>query len=146
MIYFLYKTHLILIGIEMRYLILTTILLLINSCSVYQASQNKGIAESDIKACNNKLCVLSLEELTVLSTREKAEGTHSETYRARRRKHNVTYGRALAYGVADVVTLGLAEIITTPVEGYLSNEDYIVFQVDYDKNDSITNISIQGDN
>jgi len=49
-------------------------------------------------------------------------------------------GRAFFHGAADVVTLGLWELIGTPVEGAYSGDD-MAFKVTFDKNDKVLEIS-----
>jgi hypothetical protein len=48
-------------------------------------------------------------------------------------------GRAFAEGVADVMTLGAAEIITTPVES-IANGNVVAYEVSYDSNDYVVQV------
>ncbi len=57
------------------------------------------------------------------ATRSSADskGVFHEVYQGEARKSGVTYARAGGHAFLDVCTLGLWEIIGTPVEGALSN-------------------------
>jgi len=48
-------------------------------------------------------------------------------------------GRAFAEGVADVMTLGAAEVITTPVES-IANGNEVAYEVSYDSNDYVVQV------
>lgn len=49
-------------------------------------------------------------------------------------------GRAFFHGAADVVTLGLWEIVGTPVEGAYSGDE-MAFKVTFDENDKVLEVS-----
>lgn len=48
-------------------------------------------------------------------------------------------GRAVFHGVADVLTLGLWEVVGTPTEGVFNGNE-LVFEVSYDENDRIDQV------
>lgn len=48
-------------------------------------------------------------------------------------------GRAVFHGVADVLTLGLWEVVGTPTES-IFNGNEVVFEVSYDENDRVEQI------
>jgi len=53
-------------------------------------------------------------------------------------------GRAVFHGAADVVTLGLWELIATPTEGVFDGDE-VAFQVRYDEDDRVDEIvSLKG--
>jgi len=57
----------------------------------------------------------------------------------------VRAGRAIGHGVASVATLGLWEVIGTPVEGYMNGTDLSV-EITYDTTDRIANVRpLKGD-
>ena len=49
------------------------------------------------------------------------------------------FGRAMFHGVADVATLGLWEIIGTPVESSFDGNN-VAYQITYDENENIKNV------
>lgn len=48
-------------------------------------------------------------------------------------------GRAVFHGAADVMTLGLWEVVGTPTEGVFSGDE-MAFRVRYDKDDRIDEV------
>lgn len=48
-------------------------------------------------------------------------------------------GRAFGWGVADVMTLGVAELIGTPVES-IADGNVVAYEVSYDKNDYVDQV------
>ena len=101
---------------------------LLTSCSVYKASKNDGISVSDIKNCKTRSSLLS-NGMQCLETKEH-NGKVVELYRAVARKCGLNYGRAIGHGVLDVCTLGLWEVVGTPIEGAMdNNRGYIVAKI-----------------
>ena len=49
-------------------------------------------------------------------------------------------GRALFHGAADVVTLGLWEVVGTPAEAVFSGDE-MAYQVSYDKDDRVDQVT-----
>ncbi|MDB2415081.1 hypothetical protein N9W34_04840 [Rickettsiales bacterium] len=126
-----------------KIIFITLSLLLLTSCSVYKAAKNDGASIEDVRSCKSKECFLTLG--AEILEKKKNDGKESVIYRVQRRKHGSTYARALFHGVADVSTFGLWEIVATPLEGYMSNEKYIVFKVLYDEDDAVLKVNIQGE-
>jgi hypothetical protein len=50
-------------------------------------------------------------------------------------------GRAIGHGVMDVLTLGLWEVVGTPIEGIIG--DNFTVNIDYDHADKVTKVSAQ---
>jgi hypothetical protein len=50
-------------------------------------------------------------------------------------------GRAVFHGAADVMTLGLWEIVGTPVEGSLANGTKVAVEITYDRDDRVAQIT-----
>lgn len=92
----------------------------IQGCSVYKASSNEGVSVNDIKKCNTKGCLLSLG-MDVVSGKLNPKGQFVEIFRGKARKSGGNYLRAVEHGIMDVGTLGLWEVVGTPVEGAISN-------------------------
>lgn len=110
-------------------------------CSVYKASDMQGASVEDISKCKDKGCYLGLGS-QILENRANTDGTTSVVYKVKRKNGNA--GRAFAYGVADVFTLGLWEVIGTPLEGYVSDKDSIVYEVTYDRLGGVNKVIVQG--
>ena len=68
----------------------------------------------------------------MLDRRESKTGEYSEIYRAVARKSWANYVRAVGHGALDVMTLGLWEVVGTPIEGAISNNrGYITAHATY---------------
>jgi len=93
---------------------------LLTGCSVYKAAENKGVDVSDIEKCSTRSCLLS-SGMKVVSSKALSSGLFQETYQGLARKSGVNYLRAGGHAVLDVATLGLWEVIGTPVESAISN-------------------------
>jgi hypothetical protein len=101
------------------------------SCSVYKAASNEGVSVSDVNKCKTRGCLLS-HGMEIIDRHEEKNGNYLETYKAVARKSGVNYARAAGHGALDVMTLGLWEVVGTPVEGAISNNrGYIIFKATY---------------
>lgn len=120
---------------------LLLILSFLSACSVYKASDLQGASVEDITKCKDRSCFLGLGSQE-LQQRQNQDGTSSVVYKVKRKNGNA--GRALMYGVADVFTLGLWEVVGTPLEGYVSDKDSIVYEVTYAPNGSVNKMQVQG--
>lgn len=109
-------------------------LIFLSGCSVYKASQNEGVQLKDFKGCTTRSCLLG-QGFKKVDTRKQKNGDIIESYRAPAAKSGATYGRAAGHAVLDVMTLGLWEVVGTPVEGALSeNRGFWTVKVTYSKN------------
>lgn len=105
--------------------ILLNLIGFLTGCSVYKAASNEGIAVCDIKKCKYKGSLLA-KGMERIDTIESPNGKVTETYRAKARKSGVNYVRAAGHGAMDVMTLGLWEVVGTPVEGAISNNRHFI--------------------
>ncbi len=55
-------------------------------------------------------------------------------------------GRAVAHGAMDFLTLGLWEVIGTPVELATGQEKHSIYTVRYDKENKVSNLSVSEEN
>jgi len=117
------------------------IALILSGCSVYKASDLQGATVEDISKCKDKDCFLGLGSQAI-DTKNNSDGTTDVVYKVKRKNGNI--GRAFVYGVADVFTLGLFEVVSTPLEGYVSDQDSIVFKVTYDSKGGVNKLAVQG--
>jgi hypothetical protein len=75
----------------------------------------------------------------------KENGQDVEIYRfIQGYSQGVKTGRAVFHGVADVFTLGLWEVVGTPVE-MIENGDKVTVKVFYDENSYVTNAEIHAE-
>ncbi|MBP6917814.1 MAG: hypothetical protein KBB94_02735 [Legionellaceae bacterium] len=118
-------------------------LLILSGCSVYRAAQNDGIAVSDIKHCDTKICFVS-HGMKAIDHHMEKNGHYVEIYRAVARKSGFNYVRSAGHAALDVATIGLWEIAATPIEGALSNNrGYIIAKVTYANKDCNKILSVE---
>lgn len=118
-----------------------------SGCSVYKAASNDGVAVRDIKTAKYKSALLS-KGMERIDSVENKDGTITETYKAVARKSGANYVRAAGHGALDVMTLGLWEVVGTPVEGAISNNRrFIIAKATYANkaSDDIQKLSIYDD-
>ncbi|MFN7662345.1 MAG: hypothetical protein ACK5PQ_01270 [Alphaproteobacteria bacterium] len=132
----------------MKILNLFIICLPLSGCSVYKAADNQGVDLHDIEKCNTRSCLLS-QGLKIIDSRKTPEGQFNETYQGLARKSGVNYLRAGGHAVLDVFTLGLWEVVGTPVEGAISNNrGFWVVRAKYadDMSETVQSMSIYAPN
>lgn len=113
-------------------LLLLSCAIVSSGCSVYMASKKKGVDIDDILECKSTACVQS-KGAHLLSTNKNADGDIVEIFNVRKRTGSS--GRALMHGVLDLATVGLWEIVGTPIEGSANEEEFIPISV---VSDSVT--------
>lgn len=119
------------------YSIAIVLLLLTNSgCSVYMAAKQPEAKDlSVLKAGTHRGRVIAELGIPVWSGDKDGEKTDVFVF-----KHGygaaARTGRAVFHGTADVFTLGLWEVISTPTEAYFSGSELKV-EVTYDKKDLV---------
>lgn len=116
---------------------------LLSSCAVYKAAENKGVSPKDISRCETRMCFLSHGMNPVEKTTLK-NGQYLEIYRAQSRKTGLNYVRAAGHGALDVATLGIWEVAGTPIESAISNNrGYVVAHVVYASKNADKAINVQ---
>lgn len=100
---------------------LSVTLFFLSGCSVYKAASNEGVKVKDIKKCGTKSCLISHGLEILEKDTDDETGKYIERYKGIARKSGFTYARAAGHGVLDAVTLGLWEVVGTPVEGAMTN-------------------------
>lgn len=83
-----------------------------------------------------------IAEFGLPSVSETRDGKKHEIFKFKQGYSTATKaGRAVFHGVADVLTLGLWEVVGTPAE-LVFHGDEMVFDVTYDKNDRVDNVMV----
>ena len=105
------------------------------------AAKHEGVTKKQIGRCETRLCFLALGP-EILNTKTNDDGSVTEIYRVRRKKGSSL--RSFTHGILSVSTLGIWNVVGTPIEGYLSNDDFIVFRVFYDLQEKAKKVEVQG--
>ncbi len=120
--------------------IVIIIFMLGQGCSVYMAANQPDKKDVSVFNVGTPRTHVIAEAGRPLYTKEKADGTLTDTFVfVQGYSSGSKAGRALFHGAADVLTLGLWEVIGTPVEAIASGTDVKV-QVEYDANEKVQNI------
>ncbi|MEE9157240.1 MAG: hypothetical protein V3U60_02475 [Gammaproteobacteria bacterium] len=78
----------------------------------------------------------------ILEKKTNDDGSLTEIYRVRRKKGSSL--RSFTHGILSISTLGIWNVVGTPIEGYLSSDDFIVFRVFYDLQEKAKKVEVQG--
>jgi len=119
-------------------------LLIASGCSssaADMAAKKEGVTPRQVSRCDTRMCFIGLGS-EILDKKENPDGSLTEIYRVKRARGSTI--RSFAHGVLSFATLGIWNIVGTPIEGFLSSDDYIVFRVFYDTNEKAKKVEIQG--
>lgn len=105
------------------------------------AARHEGVSVSDIRNCEVRLCFLQLGS-EILDKKENPDGSLTEIYRVKRARGSSI--RSFTHGVLSVGTLGIWNVVGTPIEGLMSSEEFIVFRVFYDTREKAKKVEVQG--
>ncbi len=105
------------------------------------AAKHEGVSTRQIGRCDTRLCFMALGP-EILETKTNDDGSLTEIYRVRRKKGSSL--RSFAHGILSVATFGIWNVVATPIEGYLSDDDFIVFRVFYDQKEKPKKVEVQG--
>ncbi|OEU70744.1 MAG: hypothetical protein BA863_14765 [Desulfovibrio sp. S3730MH75] len=112
-----------------------------SGCSVYMAANQDDAKEMSIITEGQPRSVMLGEFGQPVSTVTRSDGTVEYDVFSFRDGYSggAKAGRALFHGVADVFTLGLWEIVGTPVEA-VANGDQMSYKIFYDEHGEVSNI------
>lgn len=111
------------------------------SSAADMAAKKEGVSPRQVSRCSTRMCFIGLGS-DILDKKENPDGSLTEIYRVKRARGSTI--RSFAHGVLSFATLGIWNIVGTPIEGFLSSDDYIVFRVFYDNNEKAKKVEIQG--
>lgn len=116
---------------------------LTSGCAVFMAAQKKGEEASTIERCGTRNCFLSLRDTTIVSRSESADGSESITFRTQQQSGSAV--RAVGHGVADVLTLGLWEVVGTPTEAVVNKNRYWAYTASFKKGGQLIKLDFDRD-
>jgi hypothetical protein len=128
----------------LRLCALAAFAILTTGCSVYMAATQPGKKDLGVLSAGTPRQAVMAELGAPIDTREAGPGK-VDIYKFTQGYHGVWKGaRAVGHGAADVLTLGLWEVVGTPIEG-VANGTEMTIEVTYDQSDRVvaTN-AIQG--
>lgn len=111
-----------------------------NGCSVHKAANQPGKKDINLLAVGTPRENLIAEFGSPINSEIK-NGKKVEIYKfVQGYSGGAKAGRAFFHGAADVVTLGLWELVGTPVEGAYTGDE-MAFKVTFDENDKVLEVS-----
>ena len=124
---------------KVKALILVGIILLSSGCSVSMAAKQPDKKNVDLFKVGTPRSML-LAEFGMPTVSELRDGRKHEIYKfVQGYSVGAKAGRAVFHGAADVLTLGIWEVVGTPVEGVFSGDE-MAFEVRYDDDSRIDQI------
>ena len=114
-------------------------LILTSGCAVFMAAKQPSKKDVSVYRVGNPRALILAEFGLPLITEEK-NGKKVEIFKfVQGYSAGTKAGRAVLHGTADVLTLGLWEVVGTPAEGAFSGND-IAYQVTYDEDERISEV------
>lgn len=113
--------------------------------AAHKAKKQYGVTPKEIEKCGDRKCfyeILVKYESEILKKGTADDGTYYEVYKVRRERGSNL--RAFVHGVLSIGTLGIWNVVGYPIEGFVSDDKYIVFKSTYDQYDTATKVEIQG--
>jgi hypothetical protein len=124
---------------KVKALILVGIILLSSGCSVFMAAKQPDKKNVDLFKVGTPRSML-LAEFGMPTVSELRDGKKYEIYKfVQGYSVGAKAGRAVFHGAADVLTLGLWEVVGTPVEGVFSGDE-MAYEVRYDDESRVDQI------
>jgi hypothetical protein len=122
-------------------LLLVPVLILSSGCSVFMAAKQPDKKNVDLFRSGTSRNML-LGEFGPPAVSETRDGRKYEVFKfVQGYSTGAKAGRALFHGAADVVTLGLWEVVGTPAEAVFSGDE-MAYQVSYDKDDRVDQVTV----
>jgi hypothetical protein len=118
---------------------LALIALSLSSCSVIMAAKKSGTDLEQLQSSKTRGEFISAGA-QVISSERFENGELVEVYQYK--KATGSTGRALMHGLLDVWTLGIWEVVGTPMEGYMNKSEYFTIRVTYNQDNIATRVEI----
>jgi len=119
--------------------LLTLIGILISGCSVFMAAKQPDAKNVGLFKVGIPRGML-LAEFGLPTVSEVRDGKKTEIFKfVQGYSAGAKAGRAVFHGVADVLTIGLWEVVGTPMEGVFNGNE-MVYEVSYDENDKVDQV------
>ncbi|MBN9127885.1 MAG: hypothetical protein J0I90_09970 [Nitrosospira sp.] len=113
--------------------------IMLTSCSVFMAAKQPDKKNVDLFKVGTPRSML-LAEFGMPTVSELRDGKKYEIYKfIQGYSAGAKAGRAVFHGAADVLTLGLWEVVGTPVEGTFSGDE-MAYEVSYDQESRVDQV------
>ena len=124
-----------LVGVALVFAIYTT------GCSVAMSAKKSGVSIDELSQSRTRLGVLAHDGVEIVKTNKDKDGNIIyEDYLVQ--KPTGSTARAVMHGVLDVGTLGLWEVVGTPLEGHIGQKDKVGVRIYYNEDETVDRIEI----
>lgn len=121
------------------FIFLSLFLIALSGCSVVMAGRTKGTSVKELSSSRFRSSVLSNDGVEITKTEKNEEvDIIYEEYLVQ--KPEGSAWRAVMHGILDVSTLGLWEVVGTPVEMHIGKNVYYPVRIYYTKDEEVEKI------
>jgi hypothetical protein len=125
----------------MKLIVIGVLCGMLAGCSVYMAAKQPDAKNIDLLAVGTPRSLM-LAEFGMPTVSETRNGRKYEIFKfVNGYSAGAKAGRAVFHGAADVLTLGLWEVVGTPTEGIFSGDE-MAFRVRYDSDERIDEVVV----
>jgi hypothetical protein len=114
-------------------------LLILSSCSVIMAAKKEGMSLSKVQTLHTRSQLIA-SGATLVDSEWSADGQLVEVYRIQNERGSAA--RAFMHGLLDVSTLGLWEVVGTPIEVCVDKRQYYCIRVTFDQQECIRKVEL----
>ena len=114
-------------------------LLITSSCSVVMAAKKEGVSVEKLQCARTRGQMIACG-VTVISSDRTPTGELVEVYQVQKERGSAA--RALMHGVLDVSTLGLWEVVGTPIEVCVDNKEFYTIRVFYNEQEVVQKVEL----
>ena len=121
--------------------VILTLALMASGCSVAMSAKKRGTSMTKVRESRTRASLLANDGVEIITAKKDEKGTLIyEDLMVE--KPTGSSARAVGHGILDVFTLGIWEVVGTPVEGHMTKKESAPIRVYYDENENITKIEL----
>lgn len=126
-------------NIFIKFLALSLVGLFLSSCSVIMAAKKEGTNIENIRYSCTRGQILS-QGAVILNSERLPNGELVEVYQFKKEKGSPA--RAFMHGVLDISTCGFWEVLGTPMEACMYENQFFIVKIYYDENEVVNRIEL----
>ena len=122
-------------------MLILSLALMTSGCAVVMSAKKRGTSMTKVRESRTRASLLANDGVEIITTKkdEKGKLIYEDLMVE---KPTGSTARAVGHGVLDVFTLGIWEVVGTPVEGHMTKKSSTPIRVYYDENENITKIEL----
>ena len=115
---------------NVKNLVLLCALLPLTACASAAAAKKTGVSMKAVANCSTLICFQTQASAEQVDEKKLANGLTQHIFRMQKKQGS--YFRSIGYGIVAVGTLGLSEVLATPLEGAIQNDKQFAAVADCD--------------